>query len=271
MVMPPCLRSPDRDRSRQPRSNSPPQHQGRRPRSASLPVTTLPLRGCCKACIPAVDAYLASPSRPEHMTTGAKRLLRSASQQHHKTPSESKVMVDEVDMIRKNVHKVTINDDSSTVQNNVSSPEVHKARPKLNLGVCFYDEAEEFELFPLPSPSPRSSPRQSPFPSPSASQTNLTTSGNKPTPSPIARGNSPLSVCCSGQTEKLKPSTEEYLREEASRIYQQNLPSPVKAESTSVVNPKPRRPSLSGLSSSFSRGGLAIVKGFSGLGSPAIQ
>jgi hypothetical protein len=270
--MPPCLRSPDRDRVQQPRrSNSPPRHQGRRPRSASLPVTTLPLRGCCKACIPAVDAYLASPSRPEHMTTGAKRLLRSASQQDYRTPSESKVMVDEVDMIRKDIHKVTISDESSTVQDNVSSPEGQKIRPKLSLGVCFYDEAEEFELFPLPSPSPRSSPRQSPFPSPSASQTNLAASGSKTTPSPIVRGNSPLSVCCSGQTDKLNPSTEEYLREEASRIYQRDLPSPVKAESHPTLNPKPRRPSLSGLGSSFSRGGLAIVKGFSGLGGPPIQ
>lgn len=265
--MPPCLRSPDRERSRQPhRSTSLPQHQhhGRRVRSASLPVSTLPLRGCCTACIPAVDAYLASPTIPEHMTTGAKRLLRSASQQHQKTPSESKVMVDEVDMIRKDVHKWTISEEGPSTQPDSSPSENQSSRPKLNLAVCFYDDADECELFPLPSPSPRSSPRQSPFASPSASQTNLAVSTDKSTPSPIPRGNSPLSVCCSKQTEEPTKSTEEYLREEACRNIRTELPSPVNPQTTS---PKPRRPSLSGLSTSFSKGGLAIVKSFSGLGS----
>jgi len=264
--MPPCLRSPDRDRNRQPHwSNSPPQHHGRRPRSASLPVATLPLRGCCKACIPAVDAYLASPTDPEHMTSGAKRLLRSTSQ-HQKSPSGSKVIVDEVDMIRNDIRRISINEEASTEQGKDLATKNGSSRPKLSLGVCFFDDAEECELFPLPSPSPRNSPRQSPSPSPSASQTNLSAPTSKSTPSPVLRGNSPLSLCCSNQTEEPVQSTKEYLREEVQQIVRAGSQSPVKAESPPSAFPKTRRPSLSGFSNSFSKGGFAIVKGFSGLG-----
>jgi len=273
MAMPPCLRSPDRESSRQSRrSTSPPRHGGVRPRSLSQPLATLPLRGCCKACIPAVDAFLASPSGPERMTTGAKRLQRSAA--HQDLPTESKVMVDEVDMVRKDLHTVTISESAEDVEeaqaeSPPSAPKESKPKPKgLAIGICYYDDADECELFPLPSPSPRSSPRNSPAASPAASQTNLVSPNNRSTtPSPVNRGNSPLAVCCSVETEEPEHSSDLFLREEASVASSQSdaARSP-KAESPLFAHPKPRRPSLSAIGTGISKGGLAIVKGLSGLG-----
>jgi hypothetical protein len=266
--MPPCLRSPDRQSFRQSRRSTSPRRHGPRPRSTSLPVATLPLRNCCKDCIPAVDAYLASPAGPERMTLGAKRLQRCATYQGH--PTESKVMVDEVDMVRKDLHRVTISESAEEVQE--SQPESPsspcKERPTksgLGVGFCLYDEADECELFPLPSP--RSSPRHSPAASPAASQTNLTCPTNRSTPSPIARGNSPLAVCCSVETAEPKQSSELFLKEEAAQAARtESAASPSKAESPPPANPKPRRPSMTGLGTSISKGSLAIVKGFAGFG-----
>lgn len=261
--MPPCLRSPDRDRGNRPRqSKSPPQRDGRRQRSVSLPVTTLPLRGCCKACIPAVDAYLASPTVPENMTSGAKRLMTSSSQHL----SESKVIVDEVDMIRKEIRNVTICESAHEPQRVVSAPQ---ARPplKLNVGARLYEEADEDELFPLPSPSPRNSPRQTPLPSPVASQTNLATLATKPASAhPIVRGNSPLAKCCSTQEEKYEKTTAEILREEVSRMILKPELTPALPKSENPPIPKLRRPSFTGIGLNISKSSLAIVKGLSGIG-----
>jgi hypothetical protein len=190
------------------------------------------------------------------MTKGAKRLQRSASQT--KSGSESKVMVDEMDMIRHDVHKVSI---AAVVvgekQEEISPTEIMQSQPSLALGVCLYEDVDECELFPLPSPSPRSSPRHSPFTSPAGSQTNLATSS---TPSPVIRGSSPLSVCCSANKDR-EETTKGILKEKIPHTSNTPLSEP-----NPPVNPKPRRPSLSGLGTSISKGSLAVVKGFSGLG-----
>lgn len=222
------------------------------------------------ACIPAVDAYLASPTLPENMTSGAKRILRSTA--HSKPMTDGKVMVDEVDIIRRESHEFNIRDpveEQEQEQKPQATPQREKKRPVLSLGICFNDDADEFELFPLPSP--RESPRNSPLVSPAASQTNLAT---PPTPSPIMRNGSPLSTCCSTE------STHREERPQIARVvptaelpHQQDVKVPAphreRSGSSSSSGSKTRRPSLSTLGTSITKGSFAVIKGLSGVGSPS--
>lgn len=175
-------------------------------------------------------------------------------------------MVDEVDKIRKEIHKITISEDISG-ESSFDSPSKSEApmRLKLHVRACKYDDADEADLFPLPSPSPRSSPRVSPNPSPSASQTNLNATV-------AVRTSSPLAFCCSQKDKQPEKSTEEILREEIAHSMKAALAfssSKEEAQPIQIASPKPRRPSFSNIGSSLTKGGRVLANGFSGLGASA--
>jgi len=108
------------------------------------------------------------------------------------------------------------------------------------------DDEEEIHLFPLPSP------RSSPQASPTASQTNLAGPAGLVV-STCPRRASPLSSCCleRGVSDvQLNPPTESL---DALTLHRTTSPE--------RITSKPRRPSLSSIGGSLSKGSTAILKG----------
>ncbi len=216
-----------------PSSPTSPTRERIRKRSTSMPVqfSTVPLRECCKACIPIVDAFLSSPSQPEVMSSGALRLHLQS------TPRTERVKVDEIDSIC-------------------------DAPPRLSLDLskqtclakeCILDEDED-DLFPLPSPSPRNSPSTSP----NASLTNL--SSNTTTDRRVSPLSNSHAIADEEHTQPitipLPPVT----------LPPHNHSLPPSRGTFADSSDSPRRPnrrtSFSSLGETISRGSSAVLRGF---------
>jgi len=233
------------------RSVSPtsPSHSVKRPRSGSLPASTIPLRTCCKACMPIVDAFLAHPNGKETMTRGAKRLFRSDSK-----GSVDTVMVDEIAKLRGEARNRSVFDDSAVLEEDEEEGTVESQT------ACGKDSSdnEDDDLFPLPSP--RSSPRNSPFTSPANSQSSLAlpSCANGGRVSPKYKPPSPLSSCISDLPSH-PPCPNTSLAEELEAI------AFAPSRCSSDTSPKPSRPRLASIGESFTKTSASFFKGMSGV------
>jgi hypothetical protein len=250
LSLPGKRRSTSRDDQRSPSYPSSHVHH-RRTRSASTPaqMCTVPLRECCKACIPIVEEFLAAPSQPEQMSPGAQRIHSQG------LPCVDKVRVDEVDAIA----------DTSSTRLRL---DLSQQKPLPLPQQCIVDE-DEADLFPLPTPSPRNSPRQSPrnspTGSPNASLTNLV--ANNSPPELPARRASPLSKCY-GQGREEHHTRPINIPTPPLTLPPRDHCIPTTASAPDISR-SPRRASrkssFSGFGEAVSRGGITILKGISDL------
>jgi len=155
-----------------------------------------------------------------------------------------KVKVDEVDIfIRGDARYVGFVDENPLLEQSEDDNDMHNTTNEKDDDD---DDDDEIQLFPLPSP------RSSPQASPTASQTNLAgTAGLVVGTCP--RRASPLSSCC--------------LERGVSDV-QSNLPTEFldtltlhRTTSPERITSKPRRPSLSSIGGSLSKGSTVVLKG----------
>ena len=149
-----------------------------------------------------------------------------------------KVKVDEVDIIRGDGRYVGFVDESPLLEDD---NEMHNTANEKD-----EDEDDEIHLFPLPSP------RSSPQASPTASQTNLAgTAGLVVGTCP--RRASPLSSCCleRGMSDVQSSLPTEFL--DTLTLHRTTSPE--------RITSKPRRPSLSSIGGSLSKGSTVVLKG----------
>jgi hypothetical protein len=227
----------------------------RRSESLPPPMSKIPLRDCCKACMPIVDAFLAEPSTPERMTKGALRIKRSDC--HGGFHPGDLVKVDELDAVTGEASHLRSGGDSVVMEE--TQDDVAQEIETLALRSCWDDGGDEKDLFPLPSP------RNSPQGSPSASQTNLASVCESPTIVHHRRA-SPLSNCyqmgregsnVSSHTDPGSPGCEEI-----SLVLSRTRSA---SESSTNSHRKGRRPSLSSIGENVSKGGAVVFRGLAGV------